>query len=160
MRRLCCQLGMDEEAEDAEAVVHGDDDYIAMREKLSVLAGFGGTSGLEATAVNPDHYGKATLLRIGRSPDVQREAVFARAGIVKDHVCINNRLHAVRAERGRVAHALPFGRRLRRLPAERSDRRSSVGNSFECADFLVRGERSAHFTFVSFYLQRIGCERG
>ena len=54
------EFGMGEEAEDAEAVVHGDDDDVAVGEELAVLAGLGGAAGGEAAAVDPDHDGEAS----------------------------------------------------------------------------------------------------
>jgi hypothetical protein len=61
------EFGVTEEAEDAEAVVHGDDDDAAMGEELAVLAILGGASGGEAAAVDPDHDGAeaGTSLRAG-----------------------------------------------------------------------------------------------
>ncbi len=44
MGRLGGEFGVSEEAEDAEAVVHGDDDHVAVGEELAVLAALGGAS--------------------------------------------------------------------------------------------------------------------
>ncbi len=52
---------MGEEAKDAEAVVHGDDDDAAMGEELAVLAALGGAAGDEAAAVDPDHDGELAV---------------------------------------------------------------------------------------------------
>ena len=56
--RLGGELRVGEEAEDAEAVVHADDDDVATGEELAVLAGLGGAAGGEAAAVDPDHDGE------------------------------------------------------------------------------------------------------
>ena len=100
--RLGGEFGEGEEAEDAEAVVHGDDDDAAMREELAVLAILGGAAGGEAAAVDPDHDGQAGgflagLGVVGR-PDVEGEAVLAGAGVVEDHVGVAAGLDAVGAE--------------------------------------------------------------
>ena len=105
---------MGEEAEDAEAVVHGDDDDAAVGEELAVLAVFGGASGVEAAAVDPDHDGQGAGTCPDGGPDVEGEAVFAGAGVVEDHVGVDVGLEAVRAEVAGGEHVLPFGRRLRR----------------------------------------------
>ena len=60
MRGFGGELGEGEEAEDAEAVVHGDDDNVAVGEELAVLAGLGGAAGDKAAAVDPDHDGQAS----------------------------------------------------------------------------------------------------
>ncbi len=63
--RLGGELGMGEEAEDAEAVVHGDDDDVAMGEELAVLAVLGGAAADEAAAVDPDHDGEGAGFGVG-----------------------------------------------------------------------------------------------
>jgi hypothetical protein len=70
-------------------------------------------------------------------PQIQIETVFARTGIVKDHVVEHARLHAAGAVIGGIAHASPRCGRLGRFPAEKANGRSGVGNAFEGADFAV-----------------------
>src|SRR5437879_13305516 len=98
MGRLGGEFGKSEEAEDAEAVVHGDDDYVAGGEELAVLTALGGAAASEAAAVDPDHDGEGAGFGVGGGPDVEGEAVFAGAGVVEDHVGIAGRLDAGGAE--------------------------------------------------------------
>ena len=52
------EFGVREEAEDAEAIVHRNDDDAFFGEVRAVLARFGGCAGGEAAAVDPDHDGE------------------------------------------------------------------------------------------------------
>ncbi len=137
---------MGEEAEDAQAVVHGDDDDAAMREELAILAILGGASGVEAATVDPDHNGEAGRFLLGLGvegrPDVEGEAVFRWARIVEDHVGIAAGLDAVRAEVAGEEDFLPLADRHRRAPAKFVDGRLRVGNAFVGDDFLVGSEDS------------------
>ena len=156
MRRFGGELALDEEAEDSEAVVHGDYDDVTLSEELAVLSRLGRAARDIAAAVDPDHHGKAGLLRLRGSPHVQCEAVFTGAGIAEYHVIVYGRLHAARAELGRVADALPFSRGLRWLPAELADGRSGVGDSFKGSDLSIEGGRALDFAFSGFDLEGIG----
>ena len=82
------ELGVGEEAEDAEAVVHADDDDALRWARFwPSWRGSEVAAGGEAAAVDPDHDGKlAASGGLGGSPDVEGEAVFAGAGVVEDHV--------------------------------------------------------------------------
>ena len=52
---------MHEESEDAEAVVHGDDDHPVLREVRAFLARFRCGAGDEAATVDPHHHRKFSL---------------------------------------------------------------------------------------------------
>ena len=68
---------MHEEAEDAETVVHADDDDVFVGEELAILTIFRGAAGAEAAPVDPKHdreFGAG--LSCSGGPDVEREAVF------------------------------------------------------------------------------------
>src|SRR6185503_15229714 len=129
---------MDKEAEDAQAVVHGNNDDVPMSEELAVLTALRGAAGGEAAAVDPDHDGKLTVrFRIRGGPDVESEAVFAGAGVVEDHIGVAAGLHTVRAKVGGGTNTLPFGRRHRWLPAEVANRRRGIRDAFEGDDLMV-----------------------
>jgi hypothetical protein len=139
MGRLGGEFGEGEEAEDAEAVVHGDDDYVAGGEELTVLTVLGGAAAGEAAAVDPDHDGEGAGFCVGGGPDVKGEAVFAGAGVVEDHVGITGRLDAVGAEVFGGADAFPLRGGLRRLPAEIAYGRGGEGDALEGANLLAVG---------------------
>src|SRR5215470_8605828 len=86
---------MDEEAEDVQAVIHGDDNDTFMGEVFAVLPSFGSATSGEAASVNPDHHGQFRILLLCRCPDVEGEAIFTLAGIVEDHVAVKRWLHTV-----------------------------------------------------------------
>ena len=107
LRRLGEQRRMREEAEPAHPVVHADDDDTLRRERVGRIKR--GLTVHERAAVNPHHH-RQRAGRGGRTPDIERQAVLRLRYIV--------RLHALRAELGGVAHALPVLCRLRRSPAQ------------------------------------------
>jgi hypothetical protein len=154
------ELGVGEEAEDAEAVVHGDDDYVAMGEELAVLTVLGGAAADEAAAEDPDHDGEGAGFGVGGGPDVEGEAVFAGAGVVEDHVWITGGLDAVGSEVFGGAYALPVCGGLRRLPAEIAGGRGGEGYAFEGADLIVVGECAFDYAVAGLYLEWVrglGC---
>lgn len=121
--------GVGEEAEDAETVVHGDDDDVAVSEELAVLTALGGASVAKAAAVDPEHDGE--VFGFGGSPDVKGKAVLAGAGVVEDHVGDGVGLKAVGAEVFCGAGAFPGGGGLGGLPAEGAYGWGGVGDALE-----------------------------
>jgi len=77
-----------------------------------------------------------------RHPQIQVQAILARAWIRKNHVVIDVRLNAARPVLGRLSHSAPRRRRLRRLPAQRAYRWCSVRDSFERANLAVSADHA------------------
>ena len=107
MARLLGQLGMREEAEHTQAVVHADHHHAFLRQVLAILPRFGSSARREAAAIDPHHHRQARLRGCGRRPHVEIEAVFAGTLVAEDHVVINISLHAARAELDRFADPFP-----------------------------------------------------
>lgn len=132
---------MREEAEDAEAVVHRNDDDALFGEVGAVLARLGGGARGEAAAIDPDHDGELVFgfafVDFGGRPDVEVEAVFARARVPENHVVVDVALHAARAELGGFAGAFPFRGFDGRLPAEIADGRLGEWDAEERGDGAV-----------------------
>lgn len=132
---------MREESEDAEPIVHRNDDNAFFGEVGAVLARLRGSAADESSAVYPDHDGKLVFgfafAELGRRPDVKVEAVFADARIAEDHIVEDAALHAARSELGGFASVLPFRWLGGRLPAEIADRRLCERDAEENGDGAV-----------------------
>ena len=74
-----------------------------------------------------------------RRPYIQVQAILGLGRRAEHHVGIQRQLHAAVAERRGLAHALPRPHRLRRLPAQRADRRRGERNSPAVGEELVCG---------------------
>ena len=130
MRRLLRQFRMGEEAENAEAVIDRQrDDALARHRSRRRSAAqnrrlrrIRRRKNRRAPAVRPGR-------RLRRRPDVQVEAVLAHPVRPEVHVAEDRRLHAARAELGRLANTLPVLDRLRRLPAQLAGGRCAERNS-------------------------------
>ena len=102
-----------------QLTVDGDDDQAVARERRAVVEVAGALR--EAAAVHPE--GHRQLLRAGRRPDVEEQAVLAHRQLRAHQV-----LHADGAQRRRVRHAARGRprRRLRRAEAVRPRRARRV----------------------------------
>ena len=131
------QLRMRVEPERPEAVVVGDEDDALLRERFAVVAWQRSGAAGERAAVAPDHHGQLRRGGRRRGPDVDVEAVFARRRrrrrAFAAAAAAATALHAARTERLGLAHAVPLRRGLRRLPAQRADRRRGEGDALEHA---------------------------
>src|SRR5689334_16955473 len=112
---------MREETERAQPVVDRDDDNAVRRELRAVVVESAVLG--EATAVEPDDDRQRGVAAQGRRADVQVEALLGLGSRRLKQVL---RLRAARRVLARVANAVPCGRRLRRAPAEVSDRGCGV----------------------------------
>jgi hypothetical protein len=120
----------------------------------------GRTAG-ESAAVNPEHDGElAVVLGRGGRVDVEVEAIFAFAAILKDHVVEDAALHAVGAELGGVALASPLGGRLRGFPAQVADGRRGVRQGQPCEDLAVVDGFAVNFSVSGFDGELIGRSDG
>src|SRR4029453_18876966 len=111
------------------AIVQRDKDDALANEGLAPVSRLRAGAGLKAAAMNP-HHDRQPLGCAGRCPDVHRQAVLARR-LREGDVAEDRSLHALTAELGGVADALPRGRRLWLLPPEVADRRRCVRNALE-----------------------------
>ena len=134
------EFGMREEAEDAEAVVHRNDDNAFLGEVGTVLSRLGGCARDETAAINPDHHGQLVFAgaELRGRPHVEVETVLAGPGSRKIMSSKDAALHAARAEFGGLARAFPLGGPRRWLPAKVADGRCGVGDAQECVDRAVR----------------------
>ena len=80
--------------------------------------------------MNPYHH-RQLRIRIRRSPHIQRKTVFTRPRIAKHHVIKNARLHTPVTKLLRLAYAIPFRGRRRRLPAQLPHGGRRIRNSQE-----------------------------
>src|ERR1700760_1340117 len=100
----------------------------------AVLPGLRGTSRDVTATIDPDHDGKLRRLVLCGRPDIKGQTVLADTGVAEDHVGVELGLHAMRAELTGVTDSLPLLHRLRRLPAEGTDRGCGIGNAEEGAN--------------------------
>ena len=134
---------MAQESEDAQAVVDGNQDYTSLGPFVSVHGYFIAVAVHIGTAVDPQGHGKFGVLaqRLGRSPDVQIQAVFAFFGRAHPVKLISVKsaglvagLGGNGAEGVADPDALPGLYGLWSLPAEISYRSCGIGNAFENGD--------------------------
>ena len=119
-----------EVAKGAEAVVDRNQDHALAGERGSFVRRLVAPAEAQASAVDPDHDGPRLIAVASRRPHVQEQAVLGRfrQGHTGHHRQ-NGALRTDGAELRRVARAAPLRRRLRRLPAQFSDRRRREGNA-------------------------------
>ena len=147
------QLGMGQEAEDAEAVVDGHEHHAVVGELLTVELGLGAPAFAVAAAMNPvrDREFLAGLAG-GRRPDVQVQAVFtalrflAIAPFGEIAAGIVDGLVAGMAEAVGLHHAVPRNDGLRFLPAEVANRRRGVRDAFVRDDTRDVGRHALDLT--------------
>ncbi len=118
---LAGERRMRQEAEGAEAIVDRHDHHALSDERPGVVVI--ALAGEQRAAVDPHH--DRVRADDFRRVDVEVETVFRAAGDAERA----RRLGAMRRERARIARHIPGGRRLRRLPAQRSHRRRCVGDA-------------------------------
>src|SRR5690606_18165041 len=168
VRALLGQLRMREQTEDAEPIVQGHRDDALLRHAGAVITGLGTVARDETAAVDIDENRELFGSALRRCPYVQVEAVFADAVRAKDHVVEDAPLHALRAELGRLALALPILHRLRLAPAQIPDRRLREWNAFEDAEVLLFVDDADERAVRDLHARRIRrgeyrgteCERG
>ncbi len=136
---LGAQIRMRQEAEAAEPVVHRDDHDAVARQPVPLEDRQGSRSHQECAAVEPDHHRTLLVARRRGRPDVQIEAVLAFRlwAEIADRGLGTIGLNAARPERHRRPRAAPRLRRLRRPPAQCSERRARIGHAFEGANCTI-----------------------
>src|SRR5581483_8494569 len=98
--------------------------------------------------------GKARIFGKRRGPDVEVEAILARAVVAENHVPKDAGLHAAGAELRGFANTFPGRDGLGSLPAQLADGRRGVGNALEDVNFAVRAGRAFDFSGGGFHLIR------
>ncbi len=129
-----------QEAQRAQPVVDRDDHDVASgRQPARVIDVAAAID--EPAPVDPHHHRTfLAVLCTGRSPDVERQAVFAR-GLA--HAWLESGvLHALRPSFGGVEHARPARRRPRQLPTQRPHRGCCIRNVLKHT--VIRGDLTAH----------------
>ena len=118
-----------QEAQRTQPVVDRDDDDVASgRQPARVIDVAAAVD--EASAVDPHHHrALLVVLCARRSPDVERQAVFA--GRLAHPRFESGVLHALRPGLGGVQHPRPPRRRPRQLPSQRPHRRCRIRNALE-----------------------------
>ena len=124
------------EAEDAQAILHADDDHVAARCEVSTaVERFFGAFVDPATAVDPDHDGSPSI--VGRwGPDVEGEAVFALISVERAGACLCG-LRAGWPELAGVHGAVPGVDRDGRIESKVADRRLCERKAEERNDALL-----------------------
>lgn len=74
------QLWVRQKAEHPKTVADGDHDNAFLRQPLPVVQLLGWSACREAAAVDPDHYREFLVRAFGRSPDVEKQAIFTGRG--------------------------------------------------------------------------------
>src|SRR6202044_4140197 len=107
-----------------------DDDDAARREMRAVIARLGSGAHDKSAAMNPDHSRQSGAIawRSGR-PDIEIKAILGDAGRERVDVAPNDALQRIGPEGVRRPHAGPGRNRLRRPPAQSSERRRGIGNA-------------------------------
>src|SRR5271165_5252593 len=98
---------MRQEPEDIQPIVYRDRDDPPPRHALAVVSPLGAVTRLKTAAVKINQHRQPLLLRPGRRPDVEVEAIFAHAIRAKAHVSENWPLHRPGAEFVGLAHTCP-----------------------------------------------------
>ena len=131
------EVRMRQQAQHAQAVVHGDDDHAALGQRSAVHQRHARGAGAKAPAVQPHDDGALAVSL--RRPDVEREAVFAL--LVLDRVDPRHdgtdRLDARGTEAAGIRHAGRGLDRLRSAKAQRTDRRLRIGDAEVAADRAI-----------------------
>ena len=123
---------MAEEAEDAEPIVHRDQQDPMANQRSVFVERAGGRASFIGAAVQPQHHRQRRPGRPDRRDDIQIEAVLlAGFGVVPVPVPTQQRLRAGSAKGLGVAGAAPRPGGQRRVPAQFADRRLCVGNAQE-----------------------------
>ena len=132
-RRLVAELRMRQIAEHAETIVDRHDDDAPLRQARAVVERLFARATRKRAAVNPNKHRRFTC--VGRRPDIQRQAIFARrADVLRvDALELEARLHARGPKLSRALDAGPRRHCHRRVPAAFSDRRHRIWNAFENA---------------------------
>jgi hypothetical protein len=146
------ELGVDEEAEGAEAIVEGDDDeVVGGGEGGSVVERIVAAAGRVAAAVDEDEDGAGGVVEAG-GPGVEGEAVLVADRVGDDAVLVLHQLDAARAEGGARGDAGDAGGGDGGPEAELADRRGGVGDAAEgdevgellaADDAVIAGEERA-----------------
>jgi hypothetical protein len=111
----------------------------------------------EAAAVNPHHDRQLLRRPLGRTTDVQHEAVFRRWRAEGCRVTRERQLRAVAAVRGRAPHARPGRDGLRGTPADVADWRCRERDALERADAVL--DRAFEHAASHLYLVARGADR-
>ena len=124
-------------------------------EMFAVLTRLRGAATGKPAAKNPDHHRQFALGLGGRCPNVEGEAILALTRIAEHHVVKMFLLHTARSEAGGLAHALPFGRGLRGLPAQRTDRRRGKRDAQKVPRLPVGAHLSLDLALIRLNHQRV-----
>src|SRR5580704_17925914 len=127
----------------SQAIVDRHDDHTFLRQPSTIVSRLAAESGLEPSAVDPEHH--RSLPTCPRGPDVEEQAVLRYAGRERVDVVVDLRLYAVPTQPVRVAHAGPWDRRPGWLAP---DGRGGVGNAAKDLDAGRGVDDSFHDTGV------------
>ncbi len=130
-QRRGAEAGHVQEAEHAEPVVEGHhDDVVGVHDQRAVMLVTGPVD--QPAAVDHDEHRKPAAMSVGGREHVEEQAVL---GVLPGAIAAGQ-LRAAVAVGGGAADAVPRLGRLRRLPAQRSDRGRGIGNAEELIDAL------------------------
>ena len=129
---------MGEKAQRIEPMVEGHDEDAARGEMRAVIARLGAGADDKPAAVNPDHRRQPrAIVRGGRRPDVEIEAILGDAGGARVDVVEHDALQRIWPEGADGAHARPRRNRLGRPPAQARNRRRGIGNALVRAHAVI-----------------------
>src|SRR6185437_5322780 len=97
----------------------------------AVVARLGPVASPETATVEVHQYRQFPTRAARRRPHIEVQAILTHAGRTEHHVAVQRALHATRTEMLGLAHAGPGGHRLRRLPAQGTDRWRGIRNPLE-----------------------------
>src|SRR6185437_2852407 len=137
VRRFRAQRRMRHEAENADAVIDGDDDNALPRQRIAVIDRDRTRAELERAAIEPHHHRQLRAARRG-GIDVERQTILTDLGAAQLDV---RHLHRIVAELDAGARRGPGRGLLRRLPAQRANRRRRVRNT-EIRHYLAAAARN------------------
>jgi hypothetical protein len=136
------QLRMGHEPERPQPVVERDEHDALARQVAPHEDRIAARALLKRATVEPDHHRPARVGGRGRAPYIEIEAVFAHrllAGELGiDRIVRSPGLQALRRQCGGGSDTVPAPDRLRRLPAQRADRRRRIWNAEKGPHLAVR----------------------
>lgn len=125
------------------------------------MAGFVAAAAGEAAAVDPEHDGEFAFGAFGGGGvDVEIEAIFAGAVVLKDHVIEDVILRAVGGVLRSVFDSGPFGDGLGRFPAKVINGRRGIREAEPGADFAAVDGFAVDFALGGFNCERVGGRGG
>src|SRR5579862_5596945 len=108
---------MCQKSESTHAVADAHQHDSPLGEFLAAVVRFGGGTGVETAAINPNQYRNAVLRRLRRSPKIQVQAILARFRSLARSGG-SHALHTGRPEFNGLPHSLPLRGGLGSAPAK------------------------------------------